>query len=158
MIANARWSLVVQGEELTGPIRPLDRTNEREVNRVRKTWIRTAKDKPNKSHFPTMADRLGATDYWEGAVEARERLLLRNEVRIASTESGATVLGWACLSPRDALVHYIWIDPDLRRRGLARQLLSDMVGKAVYCTWWTYDAAACKLPEGWKFSAWRNVG
>lgn len=150
-----KWTLTEAGEDVSGPIRLLDWEQTREVNLVRKTWWRSMRHKPNKSTFRLMSDLFGSTDYWQGGIDARDRFMQACEVRLAVSPGGSTVLGWAVVKPEAATVVYVYVDEPFRRRGLARQLVSDFVDRDTFYGLRTYDSCAIRLPERWRHSTWR---
>lgn len=155
MTAPERWSVIEAGEEFTGPIRPLNWDDEREVNCVRKDWFRSLRVKPEGSRFPLMSDRFGADDFRHTFPTLRDTLMRRGDVRVAVTSS-CTIVGWACVEPSKRLVHYVYVRGEFRRRGIARQLLADFAPEGVYYSLLTYDGAAA-APPGWRFSFLRAV-
>lgn len=157
MTAPDRWTVIEAGEEVSGPIRALDWTNPSEVNCVKKAWIKSLRCKPSKSKFALMSDLLGADDFWSSYPPHRDRMMQRCEVRVAVSASGATVLGWACVDVERGIVHYVYVQQDFRRRGLAKQLVADLLERDVWVTHWTHDGVAMPWPPGWRRSFLRSV-
>jgi GNAT superfamily N-acetyltransferase len=153
-VRPTEWTI----EDVTGPIRALDWDNEREVNFVRKSWWKSARVKPPQSRFPLVSDVLGSTDYWTGGLEARDRMMQRSEIRVAVSSAGSTVLGWAAVEPARSLVHYVFVQQDFRRRGLARQMVADMISREAWFWCRTHDSSQVPLPPKWRFSVWRVLG
>lgn len=152
---TATWTIIEAGEPVTGPVRPLDRANTRECNLVRSSWLKSLRMKPDDSKFALMSDVLGPDDFWVGHAALREDLMASCEVRVASSDSGATVVGWACVEP-PGVVHYVWVAEWARRRGIAKALLHDFDREAVvWCSHWTYVGAAC-MPKAWKRSFYKT--
>lgn len=153
---HGRWTIVEGGEEVTGPVRPLDRANTREVNLVRSSWLKSIRMKPAESKFALMSDVLGPDDFWAGHALTREDLIASCEMRVASSDSGATVVGWACVEPPN-VVHYVWVAEFARRRGVAKALLYGFNREAVvWCSHWTYIGEACR-PKAWKRSFYKTA-
>lgn len=152
-----RWTLTEAGEDVSGPIRLLDWDTPTEVNMVRKTWWRSMRQKPPLSKFPLMSDMLGHEDYWQGGVEARDRLMGSSEIRLATSPGGHTILGWACLRPEQSTVLYVFVQELYRRRGLAKQMLADVLEREMFYPLRTYDGAAANVPPRWRYSAWRLI-
>jgi len=168
-VTPTRWTIVEAGEEVSGPIRALDLASTDEVNHVRSSWYHTLRRKPERSGYVLMSDALGGqrqgkpdptyrNDFWAAHAERRETLLRRAEVRLATSPSGHTFIGWACVEPWRGYVHYVHVTKEFRRHGIARQLLADMLDrKDVLYTNRTYDGDSCPLPQGWRFSALRML-
>lgn len=129
-------------------IRPADWTQPRERNCVRKSWIR--------SHAASgMARLAGQRAYYSGQHELVDWLLDHAETRVAcSPRDPTTIIGWACVA--GDVVHYVWVQEDFRRHGVARALLHGLAEHVQY-THRTDMLREVKLPDGWWFNPYGLV-
>lgn len=136
-------------------IRDADWAIPRERNLVRSSWLKSH----GKSAFARLAGRRA---YYSGEHELIDWLLDRTEVRVAcSPRDRATIIGWACMEPARNVVHYVWVQEDFRREGVARALLESegFAGRdhAEY-THRTDALQGLPLPPGWWFNIFNLMG
>lgn len=106
---------LVQGEEeLTLPLRH-NSTADRAF--ILATWV--------KSYLPTLRKWLGTAASLEEEVQQAETLW-EQTVICGSESDDFTVHAWACGSP--GVLHYVYVPPELRRKGIASALIRHVCG------------------------------
>lgn len=133
-------------------IRPADWSLPRERNLVRSSWLRSYA----ASAFARIA---GKRAYFSGQHDLVDDLLDRTRVAVAcSPRDPTTIIGWACVEPPN-VVHYVWVQEDFRRNGVARALLrSEGMAERIEYTHRTDLLKTFQLPEGWFFNIYNLMG
>lgn len=118
------------------------------------SWIRSYRDSPWA--------RLAGTCYVAGHDALIKRLMTRSATTVACYEADPdTILGWACTEGR--IVHYVYVKHSLRRKGIARMLLTPYLTRGGVA--YTHllpskpkNDNGLKAPEGWHFDLYALMG
>jgi len=87
---------------------------------IRKTWLNSYRDSDFARHIPQHI-------YEQIHGAAIGRILARGRVRVVcEASSPGLVLGFAVTEASDRLLHYVWVKPRWRQKGLCRQLIGPL--------------------------------
>lgn len=104
------------------------------------TWMRSYRQTQHLVEYES---------YHRGQVRRVERLWDRARI-ICREPSPDTIHGWVCGDT--GLLHYVYVPPDLRGRGLAREVVRAVCGpKLEFTHRWPFDT----LPQGWRPNEYR---
>jgi GNAT superfamily N-acetyltransferase len=127
--------LVTDGEELTLPVYPASKTHR---SFILATWV--------KSYAPVLRKWLGDGIGLEE--EAQQAETLWGQTLVCGSENDEfTIHAWVCGSP--GVLHYVYVPPDLRGKGIAGALIRHVCGhKFQYGRPWPFR----KEPSGGQYN------
>jgi GNAT superfamily N-acetyltransferase len=132
---KAYLRLVGEGEEITLPVQASTLTHR---NFILATWV--------KSYLPTLRKWLGDSKALTLA-EASCAETLWEQTLIVTSEDGFTVHAWVAGQP--GVLHYVYVPPDLRGKGIARALIQHVCGHTFeYGRPWPFK----KAPNGGSYN------
>lgn len=114
---------------------PLTQAGPQHRSYILATWVR--------SYAPQLRKWLGSVPEEEG-LQAEK---LWDQSLVVTDDDGFTVHAWVCGSP--GLLHYVYVPPELRRKGVAEALIKHLCGHTYeYGRPWPYK----KEPNGGKYN------
>ena len=120
---------------------------ESDRNLVLQSWIRS-----HRGYW--FGRKVADASYSKGQEWLCKRLLDRCALLVAAfDEDPDFIAGWACTST--GTVHYVWIRPALRRKGIAKRLLAPYLDQPTTYThppaWWLEEDGE-HIPAAWSYN------
>lgn len=116
--ANSRATVYVGGERVELALRPMV---DGDLAFVMSTWMR--------SYAGRVQGIVRKDVFHEHHRRLAERLIASERVTVAcSPTSETTIHGWCCTGNASPVLHYAYVPPELRRVGLAREMIRSSLG------------------------------